>query len=553
METKIISIDITPSSKVRETTENAGVMWEHNATTLLFNIDKSYIGNYKYYLEYRSLLGTKVRTQYLSMDTDTNTVTYNIPVEMSSLKGVECYFNIVSIDDDGNTAQVIKPYKFYLEFDYSPDTDNSIAKVNDFSINALLEAIRLGTFKGDTGEKGEKGERGEKGEKGDTGEVTTKYANSNFANTIRKTASGNPIIIDDASPLSHSVKIKTGANNNVCVRGKNLIPFDNKKYNGKYQAGQTYKINGVSFTVNDDGSIYTVGTSTGVILFDLFSVSEYATGVQTVSLSGSPDGASSSTYCLRLKNGEDAYSNYEDYGNGKIIENADVSHSNIYIIILKGQTIDATFYPQLEFGRVTTDFTTPVESRTAIADENGNVEDLTSVSSNMSIFGDGDIEVIYNCDTQKSFPCYEEKVEVNYLTIPYQEPDPTYGVSFFGRSIGLKVGKEYIVEIHKKDSVTEETCIASEIPLSTFGFETDVNAVGFAYNNGGVVLDGVGVVSDAIVNTDNMVFFIREGVEKIVIHGVSDTLIVVHKLDSKFLNMEEIVSNVLSALASAEQ
>ena len=147
METKIISIDISP--EITETqTENAGVMWEHNATTLVFNIHKAYMGDYRYYLEYRSLLGTKVRTEYLEPDLETNTVTYNIPVTMSSLKGVECYFNIVSIDGDGNTVQVIKPHKFCLQFDYSPDTDNSLAKVNDFSINALLEAIRLGTFKG---------------------------------------------------------------------------------------------------------------------------------------------------------------------------------------------------------------------------------------------------------------------------------------------------------------------------------------------------------------------------------------------------------------------
>lgn len=154
MENKIISINISPGTD-EEINENAGVMWEHNATTLVFNIDSAYVGDYRYYIEYRSLIGTKVRTEYLELDTETNTVTYDIPVTMTSLRGVECYFNIVNIDEDGQTVQVIKPKKFYLEFDYSPDTDNEIAKVNDFSINALFEAIRMGTFKGDKGEKGE--------------------------------------------------------------------------------------------------------------------------------------------------------------------------------------------------------------------------------------------------------------------------------------------------------------------------------------------------------------------------------------------------------------
>lgn len=157
MENKIISIDITPDSQ-GEINENAGVMWEHNATALKFNIAPEYTGDYKYYIEYRSLLGTKVRTEYLTLDTQTNTIIYQIPVTMTCLKGVECYFNIISIDDDGNTVQVVKPRKFCLTFEYSPDTDNSIAKGNDFSVNALFEAIRLGTFKGDKGDNGDKGE-----------------------------------------------------------------------------------------------------------------------------------------------------------------------------------------------------------------------------------------------------------------------------------------------------------------------------------------------------------------------------------------------------------
>ena len=166
MEKRIISIDISPETE-NEYYEKAGIMWEHNATQLQFNISPLYIGDYRYYIEYRSILGTKVRTEYLEVNTENNTITYDIPVTMSSLKGVECYFNIVEIDGDGNTVQVVKPKKFGLTFDFSPDTDNSLAKVNDFSINALLEAIRTGTFKGERGEKGVKGDRGDRGEQGD--------------------------------------------------------------------------------------------------------------------------------------------------------------------------------------------------------------------------------------------------------------------------------------------------------------------------------------------------------------------------------------------------
>ncbi len=203
MENKVIFIDITPDNSA-EYTENAGVMWEHNATVLKFNIDTAFVGDYRYYIEYRSLMGTKVRTEYLELNKSDNTVTYAIPVTMSSLKGIECYFNIVSLDGDGNTVQVIKPKKFCLSFDYSPDTDNELCKVNDFSINSLLEAIHLGTYKGD---KGEKGDKGDKGDKGETGGISEEYAAQNFANAYKGVQSGASISLDDTSPVEHEIAV----------------------------------------------------------------------------------------------------------------------------------------------------------------------------------------------------------------------------------------------------------------------------------------------------------------------------------------------------------
>ena len=171
---------------------------------LKFNIDTAFVGDYRYYIEYRSLMGTKVRTEYLELNKSDNTVTYAIPVTMSSLKGIECYFNIVSLDGDGNTVQVIKPKKFCLSFDYSPDTDNELCKVNDFSINSLLEAIHLGTYKGD---KGEKGDKGDKGDKGETGGISEEYAAQNFANAYKGVQSGASISLDDTSPVEHEIAV----------------------------------------------------------------------------------------------------------------------------------------------------------------------------------------------------------------------------------------------------------------------------------------------------------------------------------------------------------
>lgn len=166
MERKVIEIAISPETLEEEISENAGVMWEHNATKIIFSISREYIGDYRYYIEYRSLIGTADRTYNLTLNESDNTVTFDIPVEMSSLMSVECYFNIVRVNGAGETVQVIKPKKFCLDFSPSYDTDNTLAKINGFTVNKLLEAIRNNTF------KGEKGDKGDRGEKGDTYSIT---------------------------------------------------------------------------------------------------------------------------------------------------------------------------------------------------------------------------------------------------------------------------------------------------------------------------------------------------------------------------------------------
>lgn len=242
--------------------------------------------------------------------------------------------------------------------------------------------------------------------------IAVAEAMNNVANAIKQTASGNSILIDDASPIKHTLDVKTTANETVYVRGKNLIPFNNKAYyNGRYAAGQTYVINGVSFTINDDGSVYAKGTATGTITFTLFSAGSFETGVHTVTLSGSPNGSSATTYSLRLRNAEATSGVYSDYGNGVTVNNTSITKATVAIIIINGATIDATFYPMLEFGTTASEFISPEETQSATADEHGIVSGI-ELRKITSIFTEtsAEIECTYNKDTEKAIKDYVDTV-----------------------------------------------------------------------------------------------------------------------------------------------
>ena len=264
MENKIISIDIT-SDTHGEIKENAGVMWEHNATSLKLNLAPECVGDYKYYIEYSSITGKNVRTEYLTLDTETNTILYDIPVEMTSLGSVECYFNIITVDEDGNTVQVVKPRKFCLSFDYSPDTDNTIAEAHDFSINSLLEAIEAGTFKGDKGDKGEPFKYEDfteeqlaslKGEKGESviveqkvidpvqldGAVVENFYNPDTADIVEGKFI-NPVDngreASNASLMYFKVKLYSGKKYRININTTySVAVFDTGKVGGKFLYGQ---------------------------------------------------------------------------------------------------------------------------------------------------------------------------------------------------------------------------------------------------------------------------------------------------------------------------
>ena len=164
-----------------------------------------------------------------------------------------------------------------------------------------------------------------------------------FANALKGSKSGEAIGIKDISPIEHNM--------GVSVRGKNLIPFP---YESKTQTK-----NGVTFTVNDDGTINVNGIATANTTFILKQNILLKKG-STYTVSGCPSGGSTSTYCLYIQD-MGYHPGVAETGNGRKIT-TDYEKYYMWITINNGTTINnLVFKPQLEEGTTATSYAPYIE------------------------------------------------------------------------------------------------------------------------------------------------------------------------------------------------
>ena len=241
----------------------------------------------------------------------------------------------------------------------------------------------------------------------------TCYVNKNFANVLKISKSGSAILIDDISNVEHTVDIKIKSDTvedltsvKISRCGKNLITFPYAYGGNTYGVGDTYRHNGVTFTVNADRSITangTAGKDDTEAVFCFFDAHNtcLANGDNPISvtLSGCPSGGSSKTYFLAQRN-----HSYMDLGNAVTFKTG--KYTSTYAIIIKsGTTVEnLVFKPQLQLGAFATEyepFIKPVDYKPR---PDGTVNDIMSLYPNMSIMSDKSgvlINCEYNADTKK--------------------------------------------------------------------------------------------------------------------------------------------------------
>ena len=198
------------------------------------------------------------------------------------------------------------------------------------------------------------------------------------------TATGEPIV-EDLTTVS------------VTAQGKNIIPFPYIDTSGSVSSG-------VTFTVNEDGSVSAKGTSEQYAIFRLGNANNIhlKDGVSYVASCGY-----ATRYLYVTYVNKDTPDNPIYWGNSP--NNTPLVWSDKYTLLSvniqfsPGNVVDMTLYPQIEFGEVVTEYEPYVEPFTVSANADGTVKGLMSISPSMTLMtdtADVTIDLVYNADTK---------------------------------------------------------------------------------------------------------------------------------------------------------
>lgn len=225
-----------------------------------------------------------------------------------------------------------------------------------------------------------------------------------LCNALKGSKSGSAVRIEDVSPVNEELKIKLTSDTvtdfsgiSLKALGKNLFDYDYYKNNAR-------EYNGITWTVNDDGTVTANGTATNQSFIGLRAISALPAGQYF--LSGCPAGGTGGTYSIYLSNLD--YTFYKvDYGNGCSIKMDEDKRVNAFINIGKGTTVNnMVFKPQLELGAAATEYEKGKKAKTYTPNTDGTVEGLTAVSPTTTLTTDNSGVVLnceYNRDINKAF------------------------------------------------------------------------------------------------------------------------------------------------------
>ena len=235
-------------------------------------------------------------------------------------------------------------------------------------------------------------------ENAQSGKAVAEAAAQSVAESIAKASiasekSGAAVVLDDISPLEHTLKIKATGTDSVIKCGKNLIP---------YPFTNTTRIHqGILWTDNGDGTWIADGTATA---------QSYATSTLfvlpkgTYVLSGCPANGSDNTYFIYLANND--YSVYiSDIGVGKKFTLNEDTELRVGLIVSKDVAVsNVVFRPQVEIGDVKTKYEPYIQPITYPVNADGTVDGVKSIYPTTVLTANTEgatITAIYNRDVMQ--------------------------------------------------------------------------------------------------------------------------------------------------------
>ncbi len=230
------------------------------------------------------------------------------------------------------------------------------------------------------------------------------------SNALKGKKSGGIVAMSDISPFQNTLDVSVTGAVKVKKLGKNLIPFPYKSLRGVLGKGTSDTHNGITYIVNDDGSVTMNGTATDASIFYLNS-SAYSWKLQPGKYA--LDVVKNSLYYYSISFKDDVtgstteiQNNYEH--KGRVIERSnETTVSTFRIAIARGITVNnLTVYPQLELGFFPTEYEPYIEPIEYDVNEDGTVEGVLPIYPSTTLMTDTSgavIDVEYNRDINKAF------------------------------------------------------------------------------------------------------------------------------------------------------
>ena len=258
------------------------------------------------------------------------------------------------------------------------------------------------------------------------------------SNALKGNKSGETVVLDDVSPLEHNLKVKVSGGTTLRKCGKNILPYP-------YLENES-EVEGITYTVNSDGSITATGTADekSTSMWYIYDGEPLVTsGKVYIQLTSNDNNKLQMNLQLYDKNGTRLYEKTSTDSPAPIVDldaYGDAVAKWIILVKTKNYNIDATgtYFPMIAIGETASDYEPYVEPITYSVNADGTVEGVTSIYPTTVLFTDTEgvtIEAEYNRDINKSLG---EWRTIQHITLAEDTSTIVFSADSEGNPFNLK-------------------------------------------------------------------------------------------------------------------